>query len=70
MSETTPKTEAASKTQSSKTAVATKAGDDKEDLQQAVFIAVIAALAGKGTPADEAAELAKQYAISGVATYF
>lgn len=41
----------------------------EQDLQQSVFIAVVAALASKGTPAEEAAELAKQYAIAAVEAY-
>lgn len=42
----------------------------QDELKQAVFVAVVAALATKGTPAQEAAELAQDYAIAAVDVYF
>lgn len=44
--------------------------DTKDELEKALFVQVLGCLAAKGTPVAEAVELAKDYAIAGVAVYF
>ena len=60
----------ATKPKSDSEAKPDKDSDEREIFERSLFSQVLAALAGRGVPAAEAIELAKDYAEAGVEVYF
>ncbi|MBE9178680.1 hypothetical protein IQ268_08920 [Oculatella sp. LEGE 06141] len=61
----TPRTESAQP----QTEVA-QPNSDRQQLEQRIFVEVLAQLAARGVPASEAAEQAKAYAAQGITYYY